>query len=86
MTSYQKHPSAKIGYPIIVQGLGSNTIGVVSGTAGALTVHSVTATGSRVVALISGGSDGVDYPVEITINISNGEIRIVEFVIQVRDA
>ncbi len=88
MKRYIKHPSAIRAYPIDVQGLGSNTIGVISGavTVGDVVVNSVTLSGSsRVIALISGGTAGVLSQVEVTINISNGEKLIHEFEISVEN-
>lgn len=88
LTRYTKHPSEIRAYPIDVTNLSPNTIGVVSGTASpaGLTVASVTASGARVTALISGGvSSSTPYQVEITINISNGERLIQEFEIMVTD-
>lgn len=82
-----KHPSDITAFPIDVNGLGSNTLGAVSGTAtpAGLTFSSVTASGSRVTALVSGGTAGVTYAAEVTINISNGERRIAEFNIICQD-
>lgn len=87
LPSYTKHPSAIEAYPIEVINLGTNTIGVVSGSAtpAGLTVSSVTASGNIVTALISGGVNGVTYQVEVTINISNGVRKIKEFNIIVTD-
>lgn len=85
LTRYTKHPSEIRAYPIDVTNLSPNTIGVVSGTASpaGLTVASVTASGARVTALVSGGVAGTLYQVEVTINISNGELLIQEFEIMV---
>lgn len=82
---YTKHPSDIVAYPIDVVGLGSSTIGVVTGavTVGDVTVSSVTASGARVTALIAGGTAGTLCQVEVTINLSNGERRIKEFEIMV---
>lgn len=89
---YSKHPSAKRAYPVQVDGLGSNTIGVATGAVtvgntgtGDLVIDSVSVVGSIVYALIHGGVNAVLYQVEITIPISNGEIAIKEFEISVVD-
>ena len=87
LPTYEKHPSAIRAYPIYVDNLGINTIGVVSGaiTPAGMTVTSVTAAGNIVTALLSSGVAGSTYQAEITINISNGERLIVEFLIRIVD-
>jgi len=84
----QKHPDSIIPYPIVVAGLGANTIGVVSSaiTVGAgLVVDSTTASDNVVTVVLSAGTDGIDYQVETTINISNGAKHIFEFLVKVVD-
>lgn len=80
----EKHPSEIRAFPIDVNNLGSNTIGAVSGSASGLTFTSVTASGNRVTALVSGGTNGQLYRAEVVINLSNGERHIAEFDILVR--
>lgn len=83
-----KHPSAIRAYPIAVAGLGSNTIGVVSSavTVGAgMVVDSTTASGNTVTVVLSAGTAAIDYQIETTINLSNGERLIFEFNVKVVD-
>lgn len=86
LTRYTKHPGAKRGYPINVVNLGANTVTSASGasTPAGLTLV-VTNTSTSVLATISGGTAGILYQPEITINLSNGEILVHEFEIMVVD-
>lgn len=87
LRTYEQHPIEKVSYPVEVQDLGSNTIGVVSGTSDpvGLTFHSVTASGNRVTALIGGGVADTTYKIEISINLSNGELRVGQWFIKFVD-
>lgn len=84
---YHKHPNAIRGYPIIVNGLGVNTISATTTTitpAGMAEV-STTFNGPEVTALLSGGVANTDYQAETQIDLSNGERLIKEYIIEVRN-
>jgi hypothetical protein len=84
---YVKHPNEIRGYPIIVNGLGLNTITASSTTItpAGMTEVSTTFSGAEVTALLSGGAANTDYQAETQIDLSNGERLIQEYIIQVRN-
>jgi hypothetical protein len=86
LPNYQKHPNDKIAVPIKFRNLGANTLSTPAAT---VTPSGMTATatisGSDMTVLCVGGTDGVAYQVEASCNISNGEARVVEFTVTVKD-
>lgn len=87
LPAYEKHPDEIIAVPIIVRNLGSNTLSNPASTAtpSGLTIVSTTVSGNTVTALIGGGVDGTEYQVETAFDVSNGEHRVKEYLIVVRD-
>jgi hypothetical protein len=83
----EKHPSAKIGYPIDVIGLGSSVTissAITTASPSGPTIHSTTVDGARVTPLISGGTNGSQYRMTTVLTLSNGEQPVGEFDLLVR--
>lgn len=81
---YSKHPSRIMAVPSKVINLGTNTISsvAVSAAPAGLTV-SATFSGAVVTTLVSGGTTGTTYRVTVQITISNGEVAVDLYDIQV---
>lgn len=85
---YVKHPSEIRAFNIDVNNLSPNTIGVVSTAivvGAGMNVVSTTASGNRVTALLGAGNAGVEYQAETTINLSNGEVLVAQYLISVEN-
>jgi hypothetical protein len=83
----EKHPSAKIGYPIDVIGLVSGVTissAVTTASPSGPTIHSTTVDGTRVTPLVSGGTNGTQYRMTTVYTLSNGEQPVSEFDLLVR--
>lgn len=83
----EKHPDAKIGFPIDVIGLASGVTissAVTTASPSGPTIHSTTVTGTRVTPLVSGGSQGTQYRMKTVYTLSNGEQPVSEFDMLVR--